>query len=213
MKPHFFGLPQGILLSVWLAALPGMAQPATAPTTSERILQQELKQQQIQRTTARVGEQLAGIIEEFERNAITGEDVRVLKAIRFVLGHLSEKEMGQVVSLLQQARESADPTGARRHEADAYTGQKVIIAQLKQLLIEYQRQQALYELSIHFRQLAARQSVNMRKGVWLVRESRGNPLSSFSEEQKLNHRMQSDDQGVIHPAPKVNCRDESGNRP
>ena len=44
---------------------------------NDRLLQSELKQQQIQRTTQRVGDQLSGIIGEFERNGIAGEDVKV----------------------------------------------------------------------------------------------------------------------------------------
>ena len=78
----------------------------------DRLLQSELKQQQIQRTTQRVGDQLAIIISEFERNGIAGEDVKVLRAIRAVLNRLSEKEMAQVVTLLQQARASR-PSSAR----------------------------------------------------------------------------------------------------
>lgn len=56
------------------------------------MLQQALKQQQIQRTTQRVSQQLSSIVAEFERNGIEGEDVKVLKAIRTVLGHLSERK-------------------------------------------------------------------------------------------------------------------------
>lgn len=74
-----------LLSAVWLGlilcAWPTHSQTPAPASSSDRILQQELKQQQIQRTTARVSEQLGGIIEEFERNAIVGEDVRVLKAI------------------------------------------------------------------------------------------------------------------------------------
>ena len=57
------------------------------------ILQQEQKQQQIRSTTQRVGEQLAAILAEFDRNGISGEDVKVLRAIRGVLGKLTEKDM------------------------------------------------------------------------------------------------------------------------
>src|SRR2546423_15077255 len=54
--------------------------------STNSILQQELKQQQIRSTTQRVGDQLESIIAEFERNGIGGEDVKVLRAIRRGLG-------------------------------------------------------------------------------------------------------------------------------
>ena len=75
-----------------LAVLCAFSWPVAAAENSsprgDRLLQSELKQQQIQRTTQRVGDQLSSIIEEFERNGITGEDVKVLRAIRLVLGRL-----------------------------------------------------------------------------------------------------------------------------
>src|SRR3954471_8100678 len=84
-----------------------LGQPAeTNAPPSERLLQQELKQQQLRTTTQRVGEQLGSILAEFERNGISGEDVKVLRAIRGVLGKLTEKDTEKVVQLLQQTREA-----------------------------------------------------------------------------------------------------------
>src|SRR5438067_9261960 len=87
----------GLGLVLW--GLPARGAEANG-TPQERILQQELKQQQIRATTHRVGEQLGAIISEFERNGIGGDDVKVLRAIRGVLGKLSEKDMEKVVQLL-----------------------------------------------------------------------------------------------------------------
>src|SRR5436305_2740465 len=114
-----------------------------SPLPNERLLQQELKQQQIRTTTQRVADQLTAIIEEFDRNGIAGEDVKVLQAIRGVLSQLTAKEMEKVVGFLQQARTAADPNASTRIASDAYAGQKMI-TQLRQLVLEYQRQQALY---------------------------------------------------------------------
>src|SRR5687767_7793441 len=105
------------LLKVFAAALffalPWMGRSAEVTTArGDRLLQSELKQQQIQRTTQRVGDQLSSIIGEFERNGIAGEDVKVLRAIRMVLGRLSEKEMTQVITLLQQAQKAGDDSSA-----------------------------------------------------------------------------------------------------
>ena len=164
---------------------------------NERLLQSQLKQQQIQRTTQRIGEQLSAIIDEFDRNGIAGEDVKVLRAIRSVLNRLSEKEMGQVLALLQQAQQATDDSAAKKDVTQAYSNQKTIITQLKQLLLEYQRQQALYEMSIMLRGLAARQSANMRVGVWLARQTETRQLQSFNEDEKRYLHQQEIDEIAI----------------
>src|SRR3954463_16132287 len=93
---------------------------AETPPTNDRILQQELKQQQIRTTTQRVGDQLEGIIAEFDRNGIAGEDVKVLRAIRGVLGKLTEKDMDKVIAFLQQARTTTDASTSTKNASDAY---------------------------------------------------------------------------------------------
>jgi uncharacterized protein YktA (UPF0223 family) len=180
-----------------LALARGAAQAQAPALRHDRLLQTELKQQQIQRTTQRVGDQLSAIIEEFERNGIAGEDVKVLRAIRMVLGRLSEKEMGQVITLLQQAQKAPDDSGARKEITEAYSGQKTIITQMKQLLLEYQRQQALYEVSMMLRALAARQSANMRIGVWLARQTDSRQINHFNEDEKRYLQQQEIDQVAL----------------
>ncbi len=169
-----------------------------APPGNERILQQQLKQQQIQKTTQRVADQLATVINEFERNGISGEDVKVLRAIKTVLGRLTEREMAQVIALLQQAEQSGDDLTSKKNVTEAYSSQKTIITQLKQLLLEYQRQQALYEISLMLRGLAGRQSSNMRLGVWLARttEQKGG-ASGFSEDEKRYLQQQGIDEAAL----------------
>src|SRR5437667_968200 len=164
---------------------------------SDRILQQELKQQQIRAATQKVGEQLAAIITEFERNQISGEDVKVLQAIRSVLGKLSAEEMEKVISLLREARTTDDAVGSTRRVADAFSGQKTIITQLHQLLLEYQRQQALYELALRLKELAARQTSNMRLGVGLAKSARGNSINDLGENQKLSLQLQHTEQSAL----------------
>src|SRR5215212_3262730 len=112
-----------VLALLLAVAFPAFAQ---APQGRERLLQSELKQQQIQRTTQRVGNQLSAIISEFERNGIAGEDVKVLRAIQMVLSRLSEKDMVQVITLLQQAQKAGDDGVAKKEVMDAYSGQKAI---------------------------------------------------------------------------------------
>ena len=120
--------------------------PAASSTPANTYLQSEVtKQQQIRATTSRVGTQLETIIAEFARNGISGEDVKVLHAIRGVLDKLSEKDMAKVIEFLQQSRAANDPLVAVKSATEAYAGQKSIVVQLQQLVLEYQRQQALYE--------------------------------------------------------------------
>ena len=109
------------LVPIWLVAL---ALPSLHAAGPDRLLQSELKQQQIQRTTQRVGEQLSAIIDEFERNGIAGDDVRVLRAIRSVLHRLSDKEMATVVAILQQAQKAGDDNSAKKGVVEAYASQK-----------------------------------------------------------------------------------------
>lgn len=187
--PKFLTRAAGVLCLCAAVLLPSSARGAA----SDRLLQTELKQQQIQRTTQRVSEQLSAIIEEFERNGIAGEDVRVLRAIRSVLHRLSEKEMTQVVTLLQQAQK-ADDAAAKKGVVEAYASQKGIITQLNQLILEYQRQHALYEMSIRLRGLAARQSANMRVGVWLARQTQARQLQQYNEDEKRYLQQQEIDQ-------------------
>ena len=174
-----------------------LALPSLQAAGGDRLLQSELKQQQIQRTTQRVGEQLSAIIDEFERNGIAGDDVRVLRAIRSVLHRLSDKEMAAVVAILQQAQKAGDDNSAKKGVVEAYASQKGIITQLNQLILEYQRQHALYEMSIKLRGLAARQSANMRVGVWLARQTVQRQLQNFNEDEKRYLSQQEIDQVAI----------------
>src|SRR6185436_9667715 len=103
--------------ALWLLAI-ALSASAQAPR-NDRLLQSELKQQQIQRTTQRVGDQLSAIISEFDRNGIAGEDVKVLRAIHLVLNRLSEKEMAQVVGLLQRAQKAGDDSAAKKDVMEA----------------------------------------------------------------------------------------------
>src|SRR4051812_21761063 len=180
-----------------LALLVAPSLLADNSTGNDRILQQELKQQQIRTTTQRVGDQLEGIIAEFDRNGIAGEDVKVLRAIRGVLGKLTEKDMDKVIAFLQQARTTTDASTSTKNASDAYASQKGIITQLKQLVLEYQRQQALYEISIRLKELSNRQSANMWLGVWLANTTEGKVQTAFDEGQKSNLKIQEIDQENI----------------
>jgi len=184
----------GAGLAGWMAMALGAEPP---PATVDHMLQQELRQQQIKTATTRVSEQLDAILAEFERNGIGGEDVKALKAIRAVLGKLTAKEMEKVIALLQEARGVNDPAASANRAADAYAGQKAIITQLHQLLLEYQRQQALYELSVRFKEFARRESDYMWAGVWLAKKTEGKAYNLFDEGQKTELKVQQTDQETL----------------
>ena len=184
-------------LALLLLLLATAARAETVPPANDQILQQELRQQQIKTTVQRVSDQLGAVIGEFERNEISGEDVKVLKAIRGVLGHLTEQEMEQVIGFLRQARGAKTGPASRQDAAEAYSGQKTIITQLRQLLLEYERQQALYEVSLRLKELSVRQAANLRLGLGLDRIVAGKSLESFDEPQKLNLLVQQKDEESI----------------
>jgi hypothetical protein len=189
--------PTVLVLGIALLLAFAVTLSSAPPPGNERIFQQELKQQQIQKTTQRVADQLSSVINEFERNGIAGEDVKVLRAIRMVLGRLTEREMAQVVTLLQEAQKSDNDLTTKKNVTEAYSSQKTIITQLKQLLLEYQRQQALYEISLMLRGLASRQSANMRLGVWLARTTDQKGANGFSEDEKRYLQQQGIDQSSL----------------
>jgi hypothetical protein len=179
---------------IWLAAPARGGEPPGAGT-ADPVLTQEIKQQQIKSTTKKVGDQLEGIIAEFDRNGIAGEDVKVLRAIRSVIDRLSEQDMQKVIGFLQQARAATDAAASAKQATEAYAGQKMIIVQLQQLVLEYQRQQALYEISLRLKELASRQSANMWLGVGLAKSTEGKSgFSAFDENQKISLRYQQSEQ-------------------
>ena len=105
-----------------------------------------------------MAEQLDGVVGEFRDNGLgDGEDVRTLTAVRDVLGRLSADDMTRVAELLRRAR---DPAAAEA--SAAYAGQQGIVAQLRALLVRYQRQQAAAELAAKLNDLADRQDANLR---------------------------------------------------
>src|SRR6185503_18211853 len=148
------------------------------PVADQRVRESERKQQMIRSQTQRLADELSGIIAEFDNNAMgDGEDVKILRAIRGVLGKLSEKDMARVVELLSSARGVGDDVSkSKSRVAEAFGGQKTIVVQLRQLLLEYQRQQEMYELSLRFAQLANRQNQNLKEAKRLVRQSQGRSL-------------------------------------
>lgn len=193
------------LLALAVAAFALSTTPARADlaTSGDKLLQQELRQEQIKATTSRVGVQLGAVIEEYERNGLEGDDVVVLKAIRGVLDKLSDKEIARVVTLLQQTRTATDADAGRRNALDAFAGQKTVTVQLRALLLEYQRQQALQEIAARFNALARRQGDNLKEAVGLATLTKGRDARRSETAHMVALQLQETEQSTIGDEAKM----------
>lgn len=193
---RFLQLTIGALFLGVIVPIASLAETTLNPT--DLLLQQELRQEQIKDTTGRVGAQLDIIIDEYERNGLSGDDVTVLKAIRSVLGELTQEEIRKVITLLQSARNTTDPSKSSENTLNAYAGQKSIIVQLRHLLLEYERQQILREIARRFRALARRQGVNMSETVALYKATLGRDARRSKESHRISLQLQATEQSTIH---------------
>src|SRR5438132_14267453 len=159
---HTFRAP---LLGAIALALAQLPRASAALPTDETLRRGEVKQQQIQTESQKIVAQLDAMIGEYQRNGIIGDELGTLKKLRGVLEKLSQKEMKQIVELLQQARTAPDAQSSLKSVTGAYTGQKAMLVQMKRLLAEYQRQQGALEISNAVLQLAERQGVNLQNGI------------------------------------------------
>lgn len=163
------------------------------------IRQAEVQQQQLRMQVADVTQQLEALIAEFEHNGLDdGDEVQTLKALHGAMASLSETEMQRVIALLQASRGAADPSQSRQYVADAYTSQKAIIAQLNQILIEYRRQEAMYDLSRRFAEAAERQNANLKETIALARETGGRSVDDLKDSVQLALQIQATEQESLH---------------
>lgn len=180
------------------ASAPGRAAATvTGGAGGEGLTQAEAGQQQLRSTTGRVGEQLSAIIDEFGRSGLGGEDVQLLQSIRGLLGHLTEDDMGRVVTLLQQAREGGDGAGRRVQLMEAFSTQKSVGLKLRQILLEYQRQQELAGVAARLEELAARQQSALRETVGLATSAAGRKKEWLTENQRIALQLQVSEQQSI----------------
>ncbi|MFM8471043.1 MAG: hypothetical protein ACKODH_13950, partial [Limisphaerales bacterium] len=192
-----------LALAVAAAALLTTSARADLAASGDKLLQQELRQEQIKATTSRVGVQLGAVIDEYERNGLEGDDVVVLRAIRGVLDKLSEKEIARVVTLLQQSRTAPDVDASRRNALDAFAGQKTVTVQLRALLLEYQRQQALQEIAARFNALARRQGDNLKEVVGLATLTKGRDARRSETAHMVALQLQETEQSTIGDEAKI----------
>jgi len=191
--------PTALVALAVLLTGPTGALPAGAGRQVEQVAQVETKQRDIKGQTLRTATDLDAIINEFDDAGLGHQaDLATLKAIRSVLTRLSDKDMEKVLSLLQAARLDTDRGHARHTAVDAYSGQKNIILQLRQLVLEYQRQQQLLEMSLRFAALAERQNGNLHTVQHLVKGQQLGKLNPWEDLYKAQLRLQGVEQTAIH---------------
>src|SRR5438552_1454485 len=103
-----------------------------------RLHNGQARQQGLQTRSRQVEQQIAAIIDEYDRNGMgQGPEIQTLRAVRAVLSSLSAQEMNKVVELLGQAANTPalTPDATRRLVGGAYVRQKSILIQLEQLLL------------------------------------------------------------------------------
>ncbi|MFA6542831.1 MAG: hypothetical protein WCS99_00295 [Limisphaerales bacterium] len=191
------------LLALTVAVFALVAARAEPGASGEKLIQQEVRQEQIKATTARVGAQLGAVIGEYERNGLAGDDVVVLKSIRGVLDKLSVQDIARVVTLLQQARTASDADVSRRNALDAFSGQQNVTVQLRSLLLEYQRQQAMQEIASRMAALARRQGDNLKEAVGLATLTKGRDARRSETAHQVALQLQESEQGTIGDEAKI----------
>lgn len=192
-------LSLALACSMALSPMLSHAAPGDVPaaTANDALRDSAETQNRLKSQTQAVGAQVDAVLAEFDRNGITGDDVNVLRAIRGVLGSLSEQQMQQVVDLLQKARSTGDADASRRNVTMAVVGQKTISSQLGDLLKEYRKQQAVYELSGRLEKLADRQNENFKASVDLAKATAGKRPESFKPAEADALRVQQAEQTAL----------------
>ncbi|MEI9897996.1 MAG: hypothetical protein WDN28_30105 [Chthoniobacter sp.] len=170
---------------------------------AERIRQGEARQQQLRGDAQKLVEQLDSMLDEYQRNALGGEDTKTLQALRDSLAKLSVDEMKQVVDLLEKARGTSDAGEAKQRVADAYSSQKAILTQMTKLLAQHQRDQQGAEIAQQLALLAERQAVNLQNGITLGQWSDGKKPENFEAAMQANLQGQQAEQAAIAEELKV----------
>lgn len=193
MKTRIPILP--LLFGLGLAGWPAWG--AAGGRGPDGLAQTEVGQQQLRASTARIADQLDAIIEEFRRNGLSGEDLQLLGTIRGVLGQLTEADMARVVTLLQASREGTEGGTSRSQLIEAFTTQKTVGLKLRQILLEYQRQQELAGVAARLEELAARQQAALRETRSLAEAAAGRRREWLSENQRISLQLQVSEQHAL----------------
>ena len=176
MKPLIPGMMLGVLAFVCSTSfaaepppgpqeIPDISLKSQRPSTAELAREGAAKQEQIQSSSQKLGNELSAMIDEYERNGLNGDETKNLKSLKGVISHLSDADMEKIVLLLKSAAEPADEKTAITAVSRAYAQQKGVLVQLKQILASYAADQEALELAENVRQLADRQAANLQAAI------------------------------------------------
>ena len=164
----------------------------------DSLLKQEQRQERIGKSTGESATLLAELVDEFARNGLAGTDVEILNGMQSVLGKISAELMPEIVTQLKAARTGEDETGKRSQALTAYANQKSAAFQMRQVLLEYQRQLALYQLAERVQLLGDRQSSNLHEGVALITAVQKPTASRRKSDFAISRQLQETEQFALH---------------
>lgn len=177
-----------------LCLLPMMGQAQTVANRVEPLEKQERKQERIELSASQSATLLAEVLDEFERNGLEGTDVEIIGAMQTVLGQVSGELMPEILEQLKTAR-TTDQGAQRRSQALlAHAGQKSAAYQMRQVLLEYQRQLALYQLAERLQVLGDRQSSNLHDTVAMVQASQKPSAAQRRNDFAISRQLQETEQ-------------------
>ncbi len=115
-----------------------IADPVKNADRQESLRQGEVRQRLIRGQAAELASQWDAMVEEYSRNGLlNGADAGMVKDLHSLMANLTEKEMREVVDLLQKSRELPDPSASRQALAAAWSDQKAIVGTMRQILTRF----------------------------------------------------------------------------
>ena len=158
-----------MLFALIVSALKAQETDSNLKQSPLEVAQQGLiRQQQIQINSKKTETELSAMIDEYERNGLNDNKLKSLKNLKGILGRLSGEEMDKVLALLKTAGNPSDEKASLSAIAGAYSQQKKMLIQFKQILSMYESDQVSVELAESVRQLADRETVNLQAGIGTV---------------------------------------------
>ena len=152
-------LPGMTLICFFATPMPAQDDSDVAP----RVHQNAVDQSQVRAQLDKADGDFADLIDQFNRNGLgDSRDVTVLRAVRASLASLSRQQMAQVLQLLDQAGKSRDDNAVKSNLTEAYAQQRDLASQMQRILISFQEQADLMDLSAQFMRLANQQNDNFK---------------------------------------------------
>jgi hypothetical protein len=183
------------------AGLAGMGSYGRAQSIADQAMSGKSRQGEIQASSQALVGQVDAMIDEYQRNGLNGEDIKNLKSLRVVLGKMSEKDMARVLALLQQAGVQNDPAAALKVIAAAYSQQKGMIVEMKQILATYASEDEALELSQSAMDLADREAANLQTGIetarWTISSKDQAAIDASLQGQSAEQKAISDEMKIL----------------